>query len=356
MSMEIEKLKSEAKAEVENVNGKDGKFKPLSLSELMNKEFKEIEWVIEKLIPAEGIVVLSGSPATFKTWLILDIAIQVAKGDSLYGKFATNQTGVLIVDEENGERLLKDRLQKFQQNNSLPVFLLSLKGFRLSEKNVTELINYSKDNDVGLIMFDSLVRIHDEDENDATKMNKVFRHLKEFGKAGISVLFTHHNRKQGAFNSNPSQEMRGSSDILASVDCHLATKKKKNEEYLEITQNKLRQDEEIQPFKLRIIREDKELKLEFAGEVDEVEDKKADFKGAIKDLLEQEDKPMYKQQIFDSLKDSGVTGGQSTFKAAVEELVNNKKLFEQRGEKNKMYCSLKPFGIEQTSMIGDSLG
>ena len=324
---------------------------PLLLSDLMNMKFPDTEWVVEQLIPSGAIVAISGAPATFKTWLVLDLMLKVSRGDILFDKFVTNQTNVLLVDEENGSRLLQKRFQKLVKEYNLPIHLLSLSAYKLTNESVDKLISLVKDEGIKLIVFDSLVRIHSADENDAMKMANIFGLLKKFVKEGITIIFTHHNRKQGMFKSNPSQDMRGSSDILASLDAHLAVERKPKEDYLIITQTKLRQKEEIKPFKLNIINDEDEMKFEYAGEVDEIQDKKSDFKEAIADILEKEDRPMFGKELLEYARNAGMEGGQSTFKSAISEMVEKGTLFGKKGEKNKTYFSLKPSEDMQTELI-----
>ena len=66
--------------------------------------------------------------------------------------------------------------------------------------------------DKPLIVFDSLIRFHEADENDASEMCTVMAHARALAAAGATVLILHHKPK--------SQEVRyrGSSDILAGVD------------------------------------------------------------------------------------------------------------------------------------------
>ncbi len=89
----------------------------------------------------------------------------------------------------------------------------------------------------------------------------------------------------------------------------------------------------MKPFKLNIINDETDLRLEFSGDLDETQTKKSDFKEAIKDILEQEDKPMYKKEIFETLRTSGIEGGYSTFKKATQEMIDTGELFEEKGEK-----------------------
>ncbi|MEK7550809.1 MAG: AAA family ATPase [Patescibacteria group bacterium] len=327
-------------------------LQPISLDELMRKEFPETKWIVEQLIPLEGIVALSGMPSAYKTWLILDLAIKVASGTILFDKFDTNKCGVLFIDEETGERWIQQRIVKLSNNFELPIYLLSKTGFKLNDKTVTTLVEFIRKHEIGVVIFDSLLRIHTaSDENNAVEMAKVFSLFQKLTNAGVTVIFTHHNRKQGILrSSNPSQDMRGSSDILAAVDCHLAVDRK--EESVVITQTKSRKSEELKPFKLNVIKENNTFHFEFAGEVDEEKNKKTDFQEAIKDLLGKEDK-LHKKEIFEKLKAMGLEGGYTTFKAAIQELIDNGELFTKSGERNKVFCSIKPFEENQIVLNGD---
>ena len=124
MEQKIEQRFQEIEVRIET----EEQLKPLSISDLMLKEFKDTEWAVHGLIPSEGITAISGAPAAHKTWIILDLAIKASRGEILFDKFATSKMGVLIIDEENGERLLQKRFQKLSKIYDLPIYLLSLKG------------------------------------------------------------------------------------------------------------------------------------------------------------------------------------------------------------------------------------
>ncbi len=257
-------------------------------------------------------------------------------------RFKTKQCGVLIIDEENGQRLTQKQLKLLGLTEDLNIHVLPLAGFTLTEETIEMIINYCKEHDLKLVIFDSLVRIHNEDENSASEMRKVFKLLRILTINGLTVICTHHNRKQGLGSNSPSQALRGSSDILASVDCHIAIERKQKEGIINVRQTKLRNREEITPFKVNVISENDSLVFEYAGELDEAEDKKDNCKELIRELLETEGKAMYKQEVFNKLKESKkLTAGYGTFKQAVKEMVAEKLLFEHKGEKNKVFISLE---------------
>ena len=101
---------------------------------------------------------------------------------------------------------------------------------------------------------DSLVRIHRGDENSARDMALVFEAIKIFTKANVSVLLTHHNRKQGEYRSmDTAQDIRGSSDILAAIDSLVQlTTRRDDPNTLILTQTKSRQGSAVPRFEVLI--------------------------------------------------------------------------------------------------------
>ena len=96
------------------------KIKPID--ELMGQYYPEQEYIVDRLIPDASITILSGTSRSFKTYTLLEIAISVAKGEPLFGQFETLHGGVLVIDEENGERLLQKRLYQLGATVDLPIY------------------------------------------------------------------------------------------------------------------------------------------------------------------------------------------------------------------------------------------
>lgn len=51
---------------------------------LMNSEFRERKFCVETLLP-QGLCMLAGAPKIGKSWMALDLALHVAKGEALWG-------------------------------------------------------------------------------------------------------------------------------------------------------------------------------------------------------------------------------------------------------------------------------
>lgn len=314
----------------------------LTLNQLMAKVFPQAKWLVEGLIPSGSTIVLSGSPASYKTWLILDIAIKIASGAKLFDKFNTSQAKVLIMDEESGEEMLQTRLKELGADASLPIYSLSNIGFKLTEDQTNKLIGQCIEYDIKFVIFDSLVRIHSKDENDASSMARVADQIKKFNAKGIGVLFTHHNRKPGANSAiNQANEMRGSSDILASVDCHLSNMR--NDDSLTITQTKLRHRQELPAFRVGIISEEGSFRFEYQGAIEERVSK---LKMVQKIILEHvaeipPNSTLYKGELYKILRSlKMINCGHSTFKQALDVLLETGELIASKGQKNQVMISL----------------
>ena len=256
---EFDKIENEIK------NSHKFKEKLISYKDFMAKELPEDRWIAEGLIPF-GITILSSSPGQFKTFLLLELSKQIVEGKPAFGHFKTEKLNVLFINEECSERTFQDRL-KIIKGTGENIYLTNLAGFKLNPANMTELLDICKEKKIGLVIFDSLTRIHDFQENDASSIKKVYEELLKLVENNISVIVTHHHRKATIFGQkNVADEMRGSTDLSAQVDCHIAIDiVAKDKSYLVIVQPKLRQAENLQDFRLDIIKKDT-ISFVYAGE------------------------------------------------------------------------------------------
>lgn len=266
------------------------KAKLWTAGEILAHDFGEQAWVVEYMIPKEGVMALSGNPGDFKTWAIIHIALNVARGGMVFKQFNAFRGNVLIVDEENHIRILKFRLGVLGAQSTDNIYFLSQAGVKVDNENSLEnVLKIIKEKDIKLVIFDSLIRIHQQEENASGGMAKVDNSFKKITKEGASILFTHHHRKQQGFGSNnPGQSMRGSSDILAAVDCHITLEKKRDEEdRLILKQTKLRPDEVLKPFEVKILKESFvngkacPSGFEYVGEHDEMKKKVEEVAEAV---------------------------------------------------------------------------
>ena len=250
-------------------------FSPIKLSELMNTEYEAAQWLVQDLIPTGGITILSGEPGSYKTWLLQEIGRQVAVGGKVFNQFATQKGNVLFIDEENSNGLLKIRFTVLGVTNHSGIYLNIKGGFHAdNERDLNKLIEFIESYDIKLVCIDSLVRIHSKEENVANQMAALFNALTRITRLGATLLMTHHHRKQSSSAGSVSSDLRGSSDILAAIDCHLSVQVNKGDKIITLSQNKIRNAPEMQPIDLQIKLEDGLISFVYQGikvEVDKIQ-------------------------------------------------------------------------------------
>jgi hypothetical protein len=312
----------------------------VSYGELASIEFPPNKWVVDFLIPASGITILSALPGSYKTWLLLHLAISIATGGKVFGEFETSQSNVLMIDEENGPRLIQGRLRDLGGYDDMPVSFLFDEGFTVTEKSIDTLIDYCKEHKIVFVTIDSLIRVHGSNENDAMEMSKVFGQLKKLTAAGISVLVTHHNRKPSGNSFGGSQEMRGSSDILAALDCHIAIKR--DGRRLKLVQTKIRLCEEMSPIEVELIVDlGGRVSFEYIGTAKKHDtvSRSEEVTGHLESLLE-EGHSYNQSQLQKQLRDRGVGVSINTLRKLLDDLVQTKTLNVEEGERNSLIYTL----------------
>lgn len=311
-----------------------------SISKLLAKQFPESKWLVEKLVPESSLVLMSAAPASFKTWLALEISLCVADGKSLFDIFPATQGNVLICDEESGERMLQDRFKKLGVESAdepwkeQQIFYLSRIGRQVDDEYMKELTSECLKHDIKLVIFDSLVRFHNARENDASEMAKILNFFKTLNDKGIATLVLHHNRKSSNGVGGGGDMIRGSSDILASCDVHLSVNRRKKK--ITISQTKNRYMEEITPFsvQLRVVDEKRSV-FEYLGE----ENEKAEQATELRNLLLRkvaENPGINKSQLISSISQENDSLANNRIMVAINNLINDKTVITKQGVKNSL--------------------
>lgn len=309
-----------------------------TIEELLEKQFPPQEWIVDKIIPEEAVVLISAQPASFKTWLMLEISRDVAEGKNLLNQFSTEQSSVLILDEESGERQLNSHFKILEVDSSLPIYYSSLNGKILNDEYVNEIIDFCSENAVKLVIFDSLTRFHNSDENDSSAMSKVMAHFTQLKKAGITSLIIHHTRKPNTKNPfslrNTATDIRGSSDILAACDVHIGVFRKDNT--ITVAQTKNRFSEELMPFTASFCRvDDQHSKWQFGkfGKTDET--KKAELEERIYQIIEA-NQGINQKRIVALAKEKDSVYSDSNVRGFINSLVEKEQLVVRRGSRTEL--------------------
>jgi hypothetical protein len=164
----------------------------ISGSEMQDLDI-QVEWAVEKLIPAQSLTLLHGPGGVGKTWLGLCISKAVSAGVPFLG-LQTKTRPVVYVDYENPWRMLVDRVKRLDINE--------VQFWHLSKQPPPPRLDgptwdlYKRVVPPGsLIIIDTSRSSHDGEENSSQDAALVMNRLKEIREFGNDILLLHHTTK-----------------------------------------------------------------------------------------------------------------------------------------------------------------
>jgi hypothetical protein len=171
---------------------------------------KKIEWIVQDFLAKSTRVVNAGKAGGYKSWLAMEMARAVASGTPFLG-MPTTKTNVLLLDAENSDFIIKERLEKFGRPPG--VYILCTDKFRF-EKHTEDLVGKCRGLGIGLVIVDTLRRCHDADEDKAQEMSDLMNlEMQKLTRAGIAVFILYHKRKD-VQGSDPLDMVRGTGEIV----------------------------------------------------------------------------------------------------------------------------------------------
>lgn len=209
-------------------------LKPRELAPIWGLTIEQ-KWLVESLIPAESVIMLSGESGSGKSTFSLALAECVASGKDFLG-YKTEQRPVLIVDRENGLTIYHERLKRLNIEENLDLMFWGLWSPEEPPGPAGQTILEFAKAEKPLIIFDSFVAFHPGSEQDADETRDYMDGFRRLAGTGATVLAIHHTGK-----GENTKEYRGSSDIKASLDVGLTL----------IAKRPLLQLLQLKPFKTR---------------------------------------------------------------------------------------------------------
>lgn len=194
-------------------------------------ELDEVErWLVEPLIPPEGVVNFYGKPKAAKSFAAIGIALAVSSGAKHWNGFKIHVNGPVLyfqVDTPRMEWLRRFRNAKAAGYELAQVAIVDRKmspyPFNiLDPKHATWFKQQVDAVKPVLIVIDTLRESNDADENDSLAMKQVVNKLVSIAGEAALILVSH-SRKDSAWNamgaeSDIMDEGRGSSYISGRMD------------------------------------------------------------------------------------------------------------------------------------------
>jgi hypothetical protein len=173
-------------------------------------------WIVPGLIVQGGFHVFTGEAGSMKSMLALHLAGQISSGGAALGLAAAPKMPVIYVDKENPAGLIQDRFQLLGITDDSNLRYWGMwcdqQPPDVSSPFYEDYARLGKT----VMFFDSFVRFHQQDENNASEMRQNTAYLRKLCSLGSTVVLLHHRGKQ--YVDGPSSPFRGSSEIAAGCD------------------------------------------------------------------------------------------------------------------------------------------
>ncbi len=190
-------------------------LKTVNCEQLMTTPLKPIEFCVDGMI-STGLFILAGAPKVGKSWLALDMALSIAKGEKLLGRETKRGTALYLCLEDSYNRI-QNRLFELTSEPSENLHFAIMAG-TLGGVLEKQIENFkSQHTDLKIIIVDTLQKIRSGDETSYASDYKELSVLKNLAdKLSIAILLVHHTRK--CRDNDPFNMISGTTGISGCVD------------------------------------------------------------------------------------------------------------------------------------------
>ncbi len=205
---------------------------------------------IQGVLPEAALVVIYGAPGSGKTFLALDLALSVARGEAWCGRKTKQGTVVYIAAEDaHGVRMRARAYAQTHGVESLPFFLLDAAPNFRSRDDVTQVAkSVAALGPVRLVIVDTWARVLAGDENSAQDVGEAVDLSARLHRAtGATIVVIHHTGKDS------TRGARGSTALLGACDCEIEVSRCGDDREAQVTKLKNGSDGERFGFRLSAV-------------------------------------------------------------------------------------------------------
>ena len=193
-----------------------------SLSEIVNTDYPAIRWLIPGILP-EGLTLFAGKPKIGKSFMALNLSIQIAAGYKCLDVAEAEPGDVLYISLEDPHRRIKTRVNKMLPGGAIPdnVYVIE-KWNTMNEGGIEAIHNWMEEHPATrLIIIDTFVKVMNSKPNTSKGIYKVdTKEMEPFKKIvddyGIAIILVHHTRKEGS--DDPLDMVSGSQGLAGGSD------------------------------------------------------------------------------------------------------------------------------------------
>lgn len=209
------------------------KLRTVDADTLLSTPISKTLFVVDGFIP-QGLSVLSGSSKIGKSWLMLWLGIQVARGQPVW-EFETHKSDVLYLCLEDTYARIQSRLYQIT-DEAPPELRIATTSFQIGNGLEQQIEQYLSDfPKTKLVIIDTFQKVRDSkstggkngmyagDYDDVSALKNLS------DKYGIAVMVVHHVRKLKDV-SDPFNDVSGSTGITGAADTNFVLKRSRSSE------------------------------------------------------------------------------------------------------------------------------
>lgn len=186
------------------------------------------KWLVRDLWLEQGVGIIGGEPKSFKSFVSTQLAVCVASGKPMFGRYEVQRGRVLAFNAEDRPTMTRNRAAQMCRAldvdfSSLDLHLIDVPALRLDDMDQTDRLTRTVAKmRPTLLILDPLRDLHGADENDAGAIAGLLAPLRILQRSyGCAVMLVHHMAKATEISRRAGQRLRGSSALHGWVDSAL---------------------------------------------------------------------------------------------------------------------------------------
>lgn len=287
---------------------------------IKNKNYKDVEFLVDKLIPKGALCALVGESDTGKSSLLRQLALSLVYGDSDFLGFKLKEScrNVIYVSTEDGEMATSVWLNKyFGEEIAKDDRLSKLKYVYNTEGIIKNLREVVSTNCVDLIIIDSYADLFTGSMNNSNEVRSFLNMYNSIANEfGVTAVFLHHTKKASAGMVPNKNSILGSQGFEAKMRSVLMLTQDDSQESLRhlciVKNNYLPESEKSMSYVLRFNEH-----LAFDNTGDRVRLNDLALEDWIEDAKKMKEDGMSYREISDKLSKKGYTVSKSTLQRKI---------------------------------------
>jgi hypothetical protein len=200
----------------------------LTAAALMTKEFDELQWAVNYLIPS-GLTILAGPPKRGKSWIMLNLACAVACGGPAMSMLETTQGSVLHLAREDGYRRLQSRIEVVMGGTDAPAGLELVPSEEVwvgGEQGLANMTEWAEEvENPRMVVIDTLAKVEPEMGEDVRRgaysgnYSMMARYKSWADDHNVAVVMVHHDNKTKVDkDTDPFSRISGTRGLTGAAD------------------------------------------------------------------------------------------------------------------------------------------